>query len=82
MTKIPDEIAIALSYDPESMHAPMVARLGERHVAREILRLARRYGVPLAENQDLAVELSHLAENEQIPEALYEEIALLFRDVE
>ena len=81
MTKrVPNDLAVAISYQAERMRAPIVSGTGERHLAKTIIRLARRYGIPLAEDQDLALELARLSDQSEIPEELYEEIALLLRD--
>jgi len=80
--RIPNDLAVAISYRAGRMNAPVVSGTGERHLAQTIIRLARRYGIPLAEDQDLASELSRLNERAEIPEALYEEVAMLLRDNE
>jgi flagellar biosynthesis protein len=61
--------AIALSYDGES--APRVAATGTDALAEEIIALARRHGVPLTENAELAGLLARLETGEEIPELLY-----------
>lgn len=61
--------AIALSYDGES--APRVAATGTDALAEEIIALARRHGVPMTENAELAGLLARLETGDEIPELLY-----------
>lgn len=78
MKKLGAEIAVSVSFDPETMPAPIVSGLAERLRVRDVLSIARRYGIPLTEDQTLAARLSDLGEHQEIPEDLYEEIARLF----
>jgi len=50
----PTHIAVALQYDPETAHAPIVLAMGERLVAQRIKEIARESDVPLVENKPLA----------------------------
>lgn len=61
--------AIALSYDGAS--APRVAATGTDALAEEIIALARRHGVPMTENAELAGLLGRLETGDEIPELLY-----------
>lgn len=61
--------AIALSYDGAS--APRVAATGTDALAEEIIALARRHGVPMTENAELAALLARLEAGDEIPELLY-----------
>lgn len=61
--------AIALSYDGES--APRVTATGTDALAEEIIALARRHGVPMTENAELAGLLGRLETGDEIPELLY-----------
>lgn len=82
MKKLGAEIAVSVRFDPETMSAPVISGLAERLRVRDVLSLARRYGIPLAENQMLAAQLCELGEQSEIPEDLYEEIARLLSSVE
>ena len=74
-------IAKALSYTQGEALAPQVSAEGERLVAEEILKIARRYGVPIKSDSELAEKLGSLETEDYIPEELYEEIALLFASI-
>ncbi len=77
MKKFADEVAVSIHYDPDRMQAPLISGLAERLRVKDMLRLARRYGIPLEENAPLAAQLAELDESSEIPEDLYEEIAKL-----
>ena len=53
----PTHIAIALRYDPEQSHAPVVLAMGQRKIAERIKALAAESGVPMVENRPLARSL-------------------------
>jgi flagellar biosynthesis protein len=61
--------AIALEYDGHN--APKVTASGEGALAEQIVAIAREAGVPLFENPQLALLLSELELDEEIPELLY-----------
>jgi len=50
----PTEAAVALRYDEEKMAAPRVVARGERLVAVRIRALARRHGITVVHNAQLA----------------------------
>lgn len=70
--------AVALRYDPEQDEAPQVASIGRCEVAREMERVARRYGVPIVENCPLTERLIQVPVPELIPTELYQDVALIF----
>lgn len=74
--------AIALHYDGKSNELPMVAAKGHYLLADEIVKVARRYGVPVIEQKELAVELDQVPNNEAIPSRLYEAVAILINQID
>lgn len=70
-------LAAALSYDPALMEAPMVAAISRGELAKSFRRIARRYGIPIKTDENLAKSLLLLGENKEIPEELYAEVAEL-----
>lgn len=72
---------VGLEY-PRGAAAPTVAVQGEHLMADQIVRLARRFGVPVVERPALAQALSGMNLDEQIPERLYEAVALVLREIE
>jgi flagellar biosynthesis protein len=65
--------AIALKYDGEN--APIITATGEGEIAKEIIRIAKEYNVPLKEDLVLADILSQLDLGDEIPPLLYRVIA-------
>lgn len=72
-------IAVSIEYD-EQDPLPRVGARGERLVAREMLSLARRYGIPVCDNPMLAEQLGKCSPHEDIPGELYEELAYVICD--
>ena len=70
--------AVALRYDPSFDDAPQVASVGRCELAREMERIARRYGVPIVEDCSLTARLIQVPVPEPIPCELYSEVALIF----
>lgn len=72
----PTHFAVALKYDRSKMAAPMVIAKGADEMALAIKEMAREHKVTLVENRFLARELyEQVAENQEIPEALYAAVA-------
>ncbi|MBL9125858.1 MAG: EscU/YscU/HrcU family type III secretion system export apparatus switch protein [Planctomycetaceae bacterium] len=68
--------AVALRYDPESMPAPIVVAKGSGALAGRIGRLALEHGVPILEDQELAVLLDQQgALNQPVPRHLFARVA-------
>ena len=65
--------AIALEYDGNQ--APRISAIGSGELADQIVELARAHGVPMMENEELAVLLSQLDLGDEIPETLYRCVA-------
>jgi flagellar biosynthesis protein FlhB len=75
----PDHIAVALRYDARTDAAPVVVASGERLMAEQIKQVARRSGVPIFREVDLARSLRRVADGQEIPAPLYEAVAELLR---
>jgi flagellar biosynthesis protein len=67
--------ATALAYEESFDSAPRVAYNGTAEIAQEIVRTARRYGVPIQTNKKLSSKLASLAVDSEVPELLYEDVA-------
>lgn len=72
----PTHYAVALSYQGDSMRAPIVVAKGTDEVAARIRALAAEHGVPLLEAPPLARALyAHAELEEAIPAALFNAVA-------
>ena len=65
-------VAVGLSYEENKNAAPALSVKGFQGEADEIVRLAKKYGVPIVEEAELASMLSTVEEGESIPEELFE----------
>lgn len=75
-------MAVGLEYDADQVFAPCISVKGERWVADEIVKLARRFSIPLVEKPALAQALKTLDLDQEIPESLYESVALLLQQLD
>lgn len=76
MTRIDSRpLAVALRYEPKSV--PRVTAVGRGDIGRIIIETAKKHGVPLEENPDLAEALSLVEINSEIPEALFKAVAVV-----
>ncbi len=71
----PTHLAVALRYVEETMPAPRVIAKGQDQKAQEILKLARRHGIPIMRNVPLARGLIQVDLGSEIPEELYTAVA-------
>ena len=73
---VPDRtLAVALRYDAPA--APRVVAIGRGAVGDKIIETALKHGVPLEANAPLAQALSTVELDSEIPEALYEAMAVV-----
>lgn len=78
----PTHLACALRYDDKGGdEAPVVIASGEGDLAARIVRAAETWGVPIVQDVPLARALVELEVGDAIPEALYEAIAEILREV-
>jgi len=68
-------LAVALRY--AQPNAPKVVAVGHGHVGQKIIDVAREHGVPLEQNPELAQALSRVELDEEIPEPLYQAVAVV-----
>ncbi len=72
--------AVALRY-ADADEAPVVVSRGEGDLALRIERAALDYGVPVVRDIPLADALTELQVGEPIPEALYDAVAAILREL-
>jgi type III secretion protein U len=78
----PTHLACALRYDEKAGdEAPVVVASGEGELAARIAQAAQEYGVPIVRDVPLARALVELGVGDSIPEALYEVVAEILREL-
>ena len=77
----PTHLATALRYEENEDEAPVVIAQGEGDLARRLIEAAHQYGVPVVRDVPVAHALKELALGDQIPEALYEAVAEVLREL-
>lgn len=77
----PTHLATALRYQEETDDAPTVVAHGEGDLARRLIDAAHAYNVPVVRDVPVAHALKELALGEHIPEALYEAVAEVLREL-
>jgi flagellar biosynthesis protein FlhB len=77
----PTHLATALRYDDNEDEAPLVIAHGEGDLARRLIEAAHAYNVPVVRDVPVAHALKELTLGEQIPEALYEAVAEVLREL-
>lgn len=76
----PTHLAIAIAYNKELDAAPWITAMGQDHMAKHILELAKEYKVPVMRNIPLAHELWERGElYDYVPEDTYEALAEILR---
>jgi type III secretion protein U len=77
----PTHLATALRYTEEDDEAPVIIAHGEGDLAQKLIEAAHQYGVPVVRDVPIAHALKELTLGEQIPEALYEAVAEVLREL-
>jgi flagellar biosynthesis protein FlhB len=77
----PTHLATALRYQENEDEAPLVIAHGEGDLARRLIEAAHAYNVPVVRDVPVAHALRELELGEQIPEALYEAVAEVLREL-
>jgi flagellar biosynthesis protein FlhB len=79
----PTHLACALRYDEQAGdEAPVVVASGRGDLAAQIIRAADQWGIPVLQDVPLAHVLIELQIGEAIPEALYEAVAEILREIQ
>lgn len=68
---------VALGYRRDTDRAPRVLASGAGEIAKKILALADEFGIPLQQNEELTYLLSQVIPGEEIPESLYQAVAIV-----
>lgn len=75
------KLAVGLSYDEMRDPAPTLSVKGENLNADQIVKIAKRYGVPVVERAEVARSLIDRKLDQEIPASLYEAVALIFSQI-
>ncbi|MGH1462441.1 MAG: EscU/YscU/HrcU family type III secretion system export apparatus switch protein [Neptuniibacter sp.] len=67
--------AIALKYDQDGSHAPLIVAKGMGEIAEQIIQLAEENNIHIHESPELVEVLIRLELGDEIPESLYRAIA-------
>ena len=73
----PDKTPLAVALRYEAPDAPRVVAVGRGELGQRIIDTAREHGVPLEANAPLAEALSTIELETEIPERLYEAMAVI-----
>jgi flagellar biosynthesis protein len=73
-----DKKAVALKYQQEEQNAPKVIAKGKGELALKIIQKAKKYDIPLFQNDALANSLLSLDTEQEIPPLLYKAVAEVF----
>jgi flagellar biosynthesis protein len=73
MSPGPKNVAVGIRYDDGRV--PTVIRKGLYDRTSEVLREARRYGIPVVEDRQLASRLGEIQLLESVPEECFEALA-------
>lgn len=74
--------AVGLKYEREQQSSPTLSVKGQHFEADEIVRLAKRFGIPVVEKKELAKALKTLDLDQNVPAELFEAIALVIAQVD
>jgi flagellar biosynthetic protein FlhB len=75
----PTHVAVAISYEKAEMEAPTIVAKGADLMAAKIREIATESNVPIMRDIPLARTLYELDIEEEIPENLYESVAVVLR---
>jgi len=77
-----DKKAVALGYNADDF-APKILAKGKNKIAEQIIEIARDYGIPIREDENLTSALFELNIDDYIPEELFvivaEILAFIYR---
>jgi len=78
MKKFTNTKAVALKYKAYEENAPKVIAKGKGEIAKKIIEKAKKFDVPLFQNEELADMLLNVEVGEEIPPKMYEAVVEVF----
>ena len=73
---------VGLEYDSSRDDAPGISVKGIHFEADELVKIAKRFGIPIVEKKEVAQALDAFEEGQCIPEELYEAVAVILSNLE
>ena len=78
MKKFTNTKAVALKYKAYEDLAPKVIAKGKEEIAKKIIEKAKKYDIPLFQNEEMANMLLNVDVGEEIPAKIYESVVEVF----
>ena len=78
MKKFTNTKAVALKYKAYEDLAPKVIAKGKGEIAKKIIEKAKKYDIPLFQNEEMANMLLNVDVGEEIPAKIYEAVVEVF----
>ena len=78
MKKFTNIKAVALKYKAYEENAPKVIAKGKGEIAKKIIEKAKKFDVPLFQNEELADMLLNVEVGEEIPPKMYDAVIEVF----
>jgi len=78
MKKFTNIKAVALRYKAYEENAPKVIAKGKGEIAKKIIEKAKKFDVPLFQNEELADMLLNVEVGEEIPPKMYDAVIEVF----
>lgn len=75
-------LAVGLQYGGAENEVPSISINAAAGDADQVIKIARRFGVPVIEKPALARSLHALEQDQQIPEELFEAVAAVLNQIE
>ena len=72
----PEHLSVAIQWDADTMHAPVVVAMGADHLALRIRQIAMKHGIPILERKPIARALyKQVSVGQEIPPDMYSAVA-------
>jgi len=78
MKKFTNTKAVALKYKAYEDLAPKVIAKGQGEIAKKIMQKAKKFDIPIFQNETLANMLLNVEVNEEVPPKMYEAVVEVF----
>ena len=76
------DLVAGLQYAASETDAPLVVLKGDADITERVVRIARRFGIPVVEEGSIAEASQSIPLDTEIPESLYRTVAVVLRSIE